>query len=77
VKTAKIFLNGKSQAVRLPKEFRVAGPEVWIKKQGQSIILMPMSVDPWAPLVKSLGEFSDDFMRIRAQPTNQNPEYFP
>ena len=41
MKTAKLFKNGQSQAVRLPKEFRMSGSEVYIKKQGEAIILLP------------------------------------
>ena len=37
MKTAKLFKNGQSQAVRLPKEFRMSGSEVYIKKQGEAI----------------------------------------
>ena len=38
MKTAKLFKNGQSQAVRLPKEFRITGSEVYIKKQGDVIV---------------------------------------
>jgi antitoxin VapB len=41
MKTAKLFKNGQSQAVRLPKEFRMTGSEVYIKKQGEAIVLLP------------------------------------
>ena len=41
MKTAKLFKNGQSQAVRLPKEFRIIVNEVYIKKQGEAIILLP------------------------------------
>jgi antitoxin VapB len=40
-RTAKIFRNGSSQAVRLPKEFRVRGKEVIVKRFGGMIILVP------------------------------------
>ena len=42
-KIAKLFMNGRSQAVRLPKEFRFAGSEVLIRKEGEDIILSPQS----------------------------------
>ncbi|NLF97609.1 MAG: AbrB/MazE/SpoVT family DNA-binding domain-containing protein, partial [Candidatus Riflebacteria bacterium] len=41
MKTAKIFQNGQSQAVRLPKEFRFKGKEVFVKKIGNAIMLLP------------------------------------
>jgi len=67
VKTARLFSNGRSQAVRLPKEYRFSGTDVYIKKLGSMVILFPKD-DPWAPLVDSLDHFSDDFMPTREQP---------
>lgn len=43
--TAKIFWSGRSQAVRLPKAFRLEGSEVRIRKQGQALILEPLATD--------------------------------
>ena len=43
MKTAKLFQNGRSQAVRLPKEFRLEGDEVYIKKIGNVVQLIPIS----------------------------------
>lgn len=74
MKTAKIFKNGQSQAVRLPKEFRLSGTEVLIKKQGNSIILTPIDDKPWQELIESLGQFTEDFMSTRNQPKNQSRE---
>jgi len=45
--TAKLFKNGRSQAVRLPKEFRLRGTEVKIRKEGEEIILEPIEKDKW------------------------------
>ncbi len=67
---AKLFQNGQSQAVRLPKAFRLAGKEVYIKKVGKITILLPIK-NPWEPLLNSLNQFSDDFMNTRAQPEPQ------
>ena len=67
MKTARLFTNGRSQAVRLPKEYRFSGTDVYIKKLGNMIILFPKD-DPWAPLINSLDHFSDDFMPAREQP---------
>ncbi len=58
METAKIFLNGKSQAVRLPKKFRFKGDTVYIKKQGNAIVLLPTD-DSWSSLISSLSEFSE------------------
>lgn len=47
--TAKIFKHGRSQAVRLPKEFRLPGKEVRVRRLGNGILLEPMEfdVDAW------------------------------
>lgn len=73
--TAKLFKNGKSQAVRLPKEFKFEGSEVYIKRIGQNVMLIPMN-DPWGTLIDSLDKFSDDFMSRRTQPSLQGREKF-
>ena len=67
MKTAKLFKNGQSQAVRLPKEFRMAGEEVYIKKQGEAIVLLPKD-KAWEPLFQSLSHFEKDFRIERNQP---------
>jgi len=74
MKTAKLFQNGRSQAVRLPKEFRMAGKEVYIKKQGEAIVLLPKE-RAWEPLFESLNHFADGFKMERNQPgENQKRE---
>jgi antitoxin VapB len=70
MKTARLFLNGQSQAVRLPKEFRFEGEEVIIKKVGAAVILLPAKRS-WATLIDSLAQFSPDFMSEREQPPQQ------
>jgi antitoxin VapB len=45
--TAKLFQNGRSQAVRLPKEFRFAGKEVQIRREGDAVILEPIRAKAW------------------------------
>jgi antitoxin VapB len=74
--TAKLFQNGSSQAVRLPKEFRIPGNEVKIYKKGNNVILEP--IEPtWGSLFESLSEFPDDFMNDgRNQPGMQKRESF-
>ncbi|MFO7918074.1 MAG: type II toxin-antitoxin system VapB family antitoxin [Anaerolineae bacterium] len=70
MKTAKLFKNGGSQAVRLPKEFRFEGDYVLVKKVGNTVVLVP-HYDAWQTLFESLGEFSSDFMEDRQQPEQQ------
>jgi antitoxin VapB len=73
MKTAKLFKNGRSQAVRLPQDFRFSGSEVFIKRQGNAVILIPVD-HPWDSLINSLDKFSDDFMVDREQPPQQERE---
>ena len=75
MKTAKIFQNGQSQAVRLPKEFRFDDSEVFIKKSGNVVQLIPRK-DPWNSLFSSLKKFSRDFMSERIQPEPDKRESF-
>ena len=63
---AKLFQNGQSQAVRLPKEFRFEGDCVSIKRVGRAVVLLPYN-EPWDTLLDSLSEFSSDFMDERSQ----------
>jgi antitoxin VapB len=68
VKTAKLFKNGDSQAVRLPKEFRFSGREVLIKRVGSAVVLLPKAKS-WDSLIESLAKFPPDFMTDREQPS--------
>lgn len=64
---AKLFQNGQSQAVRLPKDFRFEGDSVAIKRVGKAVVLLPYN-EPWETLLDSLWLFSSDFMDERSQP---------
>ncbi|MBI5142085.1 MAG: antitoxin [Nitrospirae bacterium] len=75
MKTAKIFQNGQSQAVRLPKEFRFDDSEVFIKKCGNVVQLIPRD-NSWSTLFDSLKKFSPDFMDERIQPELDKRESF-
>lgn len=70
---AKLFQSGRSQAVRLPKEFRFNGTEVYVKRVGKAVVLLPMD-DAWDSLAQSLDLFSDDYMSERDQPSEQQRE---
>ena len=72
--TAKLFENGISQAVRLPKECRFSGDEVAINKVGDVVFLMPKG-NKWAGFISSLSLFDEDFMSEgREQPETQERE---
>lgn len=73
--TAKLFQNGKSQAVRLPKAYRFRGTRVYIKKVGNAVVLIPEQ-DSWQSLADSLALFSDDFMEQREQPDQPREQMF-
>ena len=64
---AKIFKNGDSQAIRLPKEFRFKGKEVYIRKEGNNVIISPID-DSVDRLWKTINSLSDDFTIERNQP---------
>ena len=66
--TAKLFWSGRSQAVRLPRAYRVDGREVRIRRRGRAIVLEPVP-DSWAWLDAVAGELDADFVSaIREQP---------
>jgi len=73
MKIARLFRNGQSQAVRLPREFRFDGDFVYVKKSGNAVVLLPAK-GVWESLVESLDKFSGDFMSERAQPKEQKRE---
>ncbi len=75
MKTAKLFQNGQSQAVRLPKEFRFEDDHVFVKKSGNVVVLIPTK-NSWDTLIQSLDKFSADFMVERKQPKVQKREDF-
>ena len=68
--TAKLFWNGQSQAVRLPKSYRMKGKRVCIKRIGQAIVLFPLESE-WEIFDGALKRFSKDFMAERGQPRRQ------
>ena len=65
-KTAKVFMTGRSQAVRLPKEFRFASSEVRIRKEGSAVILEPLP-DDWSWLDSIVRPMDEDFLEAVAQ----------
>lgn len=60
-RTAKIFMNNRSQAVRLPKEFQFSTSEVFIRRQGSDVILSARPKD-WTGYLASSPAASEDFM---------------
>ena len=59
--TAKIFENGRSQAVRLPKEYRFSSEEVFVNKIGETLIIMPKE-SKWESFMQAIDMFSSDYL---------------
>jgi antitoxin VapB len=75
VKKAKLFANGRSQAVRLPKEFRFDGTEVFIERVGDGVLLRPANGDDrWARFHRATGSRpSFELPRVAAAPESRKP----
>ncbi len=71
--TAKLSMNDDSQTVILPKEYQFSGTEVYIKKTGNSVVLISKD-NPWQTLFDSLNLFSNDFIETRVQPQLEERE---
>ena len=71
---AKIFINGRSQAVRLPKECRFDTDEVYITKQGQNIIISPKK-PTWDDFFDATPAFDDDFLSDRQDTLPQERDF--
>jgi len=67
--TAKVFKNGRSQAIRLPKEFRVKSSVVYLRKIRDGFIVMER--DQWEICLEACQQLSHDFMKKRVQPPQQ------
>jgi len=66
MRTAKVFMNGQSQAVRLPKDCRFSGKEVYVNKIGNAVVLIAED-DAMATMLAGINAFTDDFMVTRDQ----------
>lgn len=66
LREARLFRNGRSQAVRLPADCRFEGESVYVKKWRGSVVLLPKG-NAWQPLLDAVGTFSPDFMAERDQ----------
>ncbi len=69
--TAKIFINGRSQAIRLPKAYRFEGKEVYIKKTESGVLLISKDNSAWNVWEKNLNKYDKPFMTDRNQPKIQ------
>ncbi len=73
----KVFKNGRSQAIRIPKEFRVDSDEVYIDKIGDTLIIKPKNSNKWTHFFNKLNDVdTKDFMQDRKQLPVQDRELF-
>ena len=71
MKTVEVITDGVEQSIRLPQDCHIQADEVFVKRVGRSLLLIPKDADPWKMFSQSLDEFTDDFMQDRAQPDQQ------
>lgn len=73
---AKVFWSGRSQAVRLPKEFRFDADAVRIRREGDAVILEPIVEDEWASLPRLSDEDADAILAFVEEevPQQERPE---
>jgi len=69
--TATLFINGQSQAVRLPKSYRFEGKEIYVKKVSEGILLLPKDQTIWDVWERNLQKYDTPFMAERNQPKIQ------
>ncbi|MBI2478272.1 MAG: AbrB/MazE/SpoVT family DNA-binding domain-containing protein [Planctomycetia bacterium] len=72
--TATVISGGHGQSVQLPEGFQLDTSEVYVKRVGRSVLLIPKDADPWEVMTESLEQFTGDFMQDRAQPAEQQRE---
>ena len=65
--TAKLFKNGQSQAVRLPKQYAFEGTEVYVKRIAGIVMLVPKNEDPWNLFRDSLDKFTEDAFNFKRE----------
>ena len=76
MQTATVITNGDSQSVELPNGFHLDGGEVFVKRLGSSVMLIPKDANLWELMAEGIDQFTDDFMIDRAQPAQQEREGF-
>ena len=75
MKEAKLFQNGRSQAVRLPKEYRLKGRSVYVHQLGNLVVLIPKT-NSWDSLVDACSKFTKDFLAVRDQGVHERERPF-
>lgn len=70
-RNARLFRNGRSQAIRIPKEFELPGAEAQLRKDGDALIITPIKKRSLLGTLKSLRPIDEDFPRIAELPAEQ------
>lgn len=70
--TAKLFVNGSSQAVRLPKEYRFTGTEVYAQRIGDTVMLIPKE-KVLETFLEGINGFTDDYIEIMEKRIDEVP----
>ncbi len=73
--TAKVFMNGRSQAIRLPKELRFDTETVYLRKEGNEVIISATEAD-WDVFFSQTSAFGEDFLLDREDVPAQEREFF-
>lgn len=74
MQTAMVITHGCRQSVELPEGFLIHDDEVYVKRVGQSVLLIPKAANLWDLMSESLQQFTSDFMEDRCQPAHQQGE---
>ena len=74
METARVTTSELGQTVQLPDGFQIDANEIYVKRVGRSVLLIPKDADPWGSLAESLEQVTGDFMEDRAQPAEQYRE---
>ena len=72
MKVATVINNGSEQSIRLPDDCHIESSEVYVKRLGGSLVLIPKDIDPWKMFIQGLDCFTEDFMPERGQQSEQD-----
>ncbi|MCC7337530.1 MAG: AbrB/MazE/SpoVT family DNA-binding domain-containing protein [Pirellulaceae bacterium] len=71
MKTVEVHTCGSEQTINLPLDCHIDATEVFVKRVGRSLLLIPGDIDAWQLFSQGLEGFTDDFMSDRSQPAEQ------
>ena len=74
IRTTKVFMNGRSQAVRIPKDYRFDWDEVYVRKQGEGVLITPTQ-PTWDDFFDQESAFGDDYLTSREDTPPQTRDF--